>query len=124
MLYVNPLATPEAARINGVEKAAQREQLAVRELEHFFVFQLLKEMRKTVPDDGLFPKDGGTRMQEDMMDDLISGEAAKSGQFGIGNLVRRQFEMQRHYAETALQMTVKETSPPADNQIEIDKTRE
>jgi Rod binding domain-containing protein len=84
------MAETSFTHLEGAERVARREKVAVQELERFFVTAFLKELRESVEDSELFPKDPGRRMQMDMMDELISAEAAKSGQFGIGKMISHQ----------------------------------
>ncbi len=90
MLYVNPLATPFVVRGDRLAFEAAREKIALEELEHYFAFMLLREMRKTVSPEVLF--DGGQekRLYEEMLDDALSGELAKSGQLGIAKNIAGQ----------------------------------
>lgn len=90
MLYVNPVATPYAVRANLLGDEAAREKLALQELEHLFAYMLLQELRKTIPRGGLL--DGGPqqRIYEDMLDDALSGEWARTGQLGIARMIEEQ----------------------------------
>ena len=103
MLYVNPLETYGASSAKALTNDSQRREVAVRELEHFFLFMLLQEMRKTIPmGDG---NDTGheLRLYHEMLDDALSGEMAKSGQLGIAKQIEGQLvlgEMQRQLQNT------------------------
>ena len=92
LLYVNPvsatLRTSDPAALAGAKR-----QVALEELEHFFAFTLLKEMRKTVPDGGLFKKSQAQEMQEEMLDDALSGAMAKAGQLGVARMVDQQLRI-------------------------------
>lgn len=83
MLYVNPQVQSGFKDFRLSPGADRREAEALKEFERLFLFQMLKEMRKTVPDSGLF--DGGMKREyfEEMMDDVVAGEMAESGQLGI-----------------------------------------
>ena len=100
MLYINPILALEPTSGNaalGPEKARQREALALEEFEHMFLFTLLQEMRKTIPTDGLFPGGAEREIFDEMMDDALSGEMARSGQLGIAKTIQqhlRAAEMQ------------------------------
>ncbi|MCH8860181.1 MAG: rod-binding protein [Thaumarchaeota archaeon] len=51
-------------------------------------------MRKSIPEDGLFKKDGAAKLFEEMLDDVFSGEMAKSGQLGIAKAIETQMVQQ------------------------------
>lgn len=91
MLYVNPVS-PELTRTMPSDAVAnpKREAAVLQELEHFFLYQLLTEMRKTVDDGGLFTREGGLAVFEDLMDDAIAQKMAESGQLGIANAIEAQ----------------------------------
>lgn len=100
MLYVNPLATPyEVSTTRVMEDPfsrpmdAQRRQAALQELEHYFLFLLLQEMRKSVPQSGLLRDGFETRMYEQLLDDAFAKQAARSGQLGIAKLVDEQLRI-------------------------------
>ena len=56
---------------------------ACREFESIFTYMMLKEMKKTVPDDGLIEKSQGTIMFEEMHLEELSKEMSK-GDNGLG----------------------------------------
>jgi len=108
MLYVNPLANQFAVHMDGVEQDAAREKLAFKEMERFFAYMLLQEMRKTIPDDGLFPETPAMRMYEELMDDVLAEQWAESGQLGLAQALEEQLrigEMQHTLHEQQPQET-------------------
>lgn len=56
---------------------------ACREFESIFTYMMLKEMKKTVPDDGIVEKSQGTIMFEEMHLEELSKEMSQ-GDNGIG----------------------------------------
>ncbi len=90
MLYVNPLDAYSAGRAPSQGSLGKKETL--QEFERLFLYQLLREMRNTVPEDGIFKKSGQQELFEEMLDDFMAGEMAKSGQFGITEAMARQLE--------------------------------
>ena len=92
MLYVNPLDSAYARNLD-LGAAPDRKKLAYRELEHVFLKQLLDEMSKSVPKDGLFGGGVEADYQREIFNDALSGAMADSGQFGIANLMKRQDEL-------------------------------
>ncbi|MFC1734890.1 rod-binding protein [Candidatus Hydrogenedentota bacterium] len=63
---------------------------AGREMESFFIYMMLKEMRKTINRTGLI--DGGTsqRIMEEMGDEHIASEVAKTGSLGIAKIIAEE----------------------------------
>ncbi|HNR30955.1 MAG TPA: rod-binding protein [Candidatus Hydrogenedentes bacterium] len=94
MLYVNPLEVRYTARVDAALTGAAREERAVQEFERFFLYTLLREMRRTVPRDGLFGADQSRQVAEDMLDDVFAGEMARSGQIGIAKQIQEQLRQQ------------------------------
>ena len=89
MLYVNPLDSAYARNLD-VGASDGRKKLAYRELEHVFLKQLLDEMSKTVPKDGLFGGGVEADYQRDLFNDSLSSAMADSGQFGIARAMAQQ----------------------------------
>lgn len=93
MLYVNPLAGNKAlAAADGAKNSPARRAAALQEFEHYFLLTMLKEMRKTAPGTGLLDGGQGTAFFREMLDDALSAEMAKSGQFGIAKSIEAQWE--------------------------------
>jgi flagellar protein FlgJ len=92
LLYVNPvsasLRTADPAEFSGAKR-----RVALEELEHFFAYTLLREMRKSVPEGGLFPKTPAGSLHEEMLDDALSGAMAKNGQLGVARMVDEQLRI-------------------------------
>lgn len=70
-----------------------RSERALKELEGLFLKELLKEMRKSVPDKGIFKKSHATEMYEEMLDEVFSQAMAGSGQFGIAKQIAAQLQL-------------------------------
>ena len=71
-----------------------RAEGAFKDLEALFVNELLKEMRKSIPDDGLFEKNHARDVYESMLDTVFSEAIAKSGQFGIAKQLAEEIRVQ------------------------------
>ncbi|WP_353093762.1 rod-binding protein [Tissierella praeacuta] len=65
-----------------------------REFESIFVYMMLKEMKKNVPDDnGLVEKSQGTRIFEEMQLEELSKEMAKGDNgIGLAKILYKQFK--------------------------------
>ncbi len=65
---------------------------ACRELEAVFLNLLAKEMRKTVPEGGLFGKSRAQEFFTGMLDEALTEEASKSGTAGLADLLFLQLK--------------------------------
>lgn len=95
MLSINPLAASYA--IHNADAAAvdaRREQVALKAFEQQFVYQLLREMRKTVMKSDML-KSYATDTYEEMLDESLSEGMAESGQLGIARMVADQLAIER-----------------------------
>lgn len=90
MLYVNPLEMRTASQTATGGAKAAREKAALQELEHLFLYTMLQEMRKTTQT--LKTGDNSSEQQtyNEMLDDALSGEMARSGQIGLAKTIEAQ----------------------------------
>ena len=95
MLYVNPIASSRSQDFNPGGGTNMREAEALEELERFFLYMLMREMRKTVPKSDLFGGSGQQQYFEEMMDDFVAGQMARSGQLGVADQIKAQLEAAR-----------------------------
>lgn len=66
---------------------------ACREFESIFLSIMFKEMKKTVPENGLIEKTTGTKIFEEMYIEELSKEVANNnGGLGIGKMLYEQFK--------------------------------
>jgi len=121
---INPL-TANAVGTSNVEAFREaRSEQAFKDLEGLFLKELLKEMRKSIPDDGIFKKSHATEIYEEMLDDVYSKAMADSGQFGIAKQIAAQVQLQEEGGEFQPESfelnedirpeALKEWAPPAD----------
>lgn len=68
---------------------------ATKEFEAFFLTQMLKVMRESVPKDGLLSGGRGGEIYTSMLDDALSKEMASRGGIGIGQLMLNQLEAKK-----------------------------
>lgn len=81
-------------KVESAAKKMEDEKLkeVCKEFESIFLSTMLKEMKKTIPDDGLIEKGMGTEIFEDMYIDEISQEVSKDGDgIGIAKMLYEQF---------------------------------
>jgi len=90
MLYVNPADASLLQRTALGVHSGQRTGAVLQEFERLFLYQMLREMRGTVPEGGLFPKSREEEYFEETMDDYLAGEMAKTKQFCIADQMERQ----------------------------------
>lgn len=94
-MELTPVLPPLAMRTTPLESAAEqlaetRRRDAFEGLEAMFIHTLLKEMRKSIPDDGILQRSSGRKQMEDLMDEMMARELAKSGQLGVARMVEQQ----------------------------------
>ena len=83
-------------------------QKAAQQFEGYFLHELLKEMRKTVPDDKLLGDQGnGQATFRDMMDQTLTDSMSKRGDVGIAKMMYDQ-----------LAPTLGDNVPPAEAQTD------
>ncbi|MDQ2798462.1 MAG: rod-binding protein [Armatimonadota bacterium] len=64
---------------------------ATQQFESYFLNELLKEMRKTVPPDKLLADDGnGKQIFQDMMDQKLSDNMSSRGHMGLAKMIYDQ----------------------------------
>lgn len=85
-----------------------RDGEVLREYEQLFIYQMLKEMRKTVPDYGVVDSTHRVHFDE-MLDDFLAGEMARSGQFGIADQLADQIALQKSGAQALAGASTAET---------------
>lgn len=90
-LYVDPLSGPRGLGVPLTPNS--HKELALKELDHLFAYQLLQEMRKSVPKDGLLSGGHEQRLFEDMLDDALAKSVADSGQLGIARQIEQQLDV-------------------------------
>lgn len=72
----------------GDQEAALR--AAAQGFESFFIHQLIKGMRRTVPDGGLFDKGFAEEVYEDMLDQEMAENMAAASGIGLAEIVYDQ----------------------------------
>ena len=75
-----PLARTEAEAVTEV----------ARQFEALFIGNLLKSMRSTEMEHGLFGKDRSSQMYQEMHDEALASELAKDHGLGIGDMLKAE----------------------------------
>ncbi|SHH42404.1 rod-binding protein [Sporanaerobacter acetigenes] len=84
-------------KIEGAKETNKDEELmnVCKDFETIFIHMTMKEMRKTIPEDGFIEKSTATKIFEDMFDEQISNEVAKKGEgIGLAKMLYEQFKRQ------------------------------
>jgi Rod binding domain-containing protein len=124
MLYVNPLGTQDWARAQASGDKQAQEKVALKELQHLFLFTLLQEMRKTIPIAGESEKSPEKDMYSEMMDDALSGTMASSGQIGLAKQIEDQLRNAgtQHALKRAIEdINIKPSANIADKQTTVSR---
>ena len=103
MLYVNPLDAPRAFENGVLGEDATKRRIALQEMEQYFARLIMREMRSSLPDDGIFPRSAERQNFEEMLDEALSAEMARSGQLGLAKMLEEQLrigEMQKQLQRT------------------------
>ena len=93
MLSINPVLSGYLGSGEVVSAEVLREKQAFAQMEQIFLHTLLKEMRKTIPEGGLFEKSNGAKIFEDMLDEVLSLKMAESGQLGVAEAMEAQYRL-------------------------------
>lgn len=91
MLPIGPIPAGFLNPADFASPEALRERQAFKQMEQVFLHTLLKEMRRTIPDGGLFRKTNDTRIFEDMLDEVFAQKMAESGQLGVAEAMEAQY---------------------------------
>lgn len=76
----------------NAEESDQALEEACGEFEAYFLNKVFSEMRKSIPDGGLFEEDKGKEIYEDMLYDSYTKEIAKGTGAGIKDMLYRQLK--------------------------------
>lgn len=90
MLYINPVLEPGGQTLDS----PARRKMALQEFEQLYLREMLKSMRQTLPEGGLFEKSQQQQFFQEMLDDALAGKMAESGQFGLAAQIERQMDQQ------------------------------
>lgn len=81
----------ETAAAPPQDKAHLDLKKATQQFESYFLNELFKEMRKTVPQDKLLADDGnGKQIFQDMMDQKLSDNMSSRGDLGLAKMMYDQ----------------------------------
>jgi len=90
----NKLQEAQQLQISKTNKTDSKQVAKLKkvsgEFESIFLGYMLKEMRKTVPDDSLFGKSQAKEIFNDMYDDAMAKELSKAGGIGLAAMIYNQ----------------------------------
>lgn len=84
-------------KMENLKKSPDDEKLidACREFESIFLYMMMKEMKKTVPEDGIVEKSQGTIMFEEMhLEEMAKDMANGDNGMGLARMLYNQFKHQ------------------------------
>ena len=119
MLYVNPLEARATSQAFAGGNKEAREKVALQELEHLFLFTMLQEMRKTTQPSKSGDNSSEQQTYNEMLDDALSGEMARSGQVGLAKTIEAQLRAAEKGIPTRRPDQVKAAARYADKQKEF-----
>lgn len=79
------------------------------QFESIFINMMFKNLRETQSEDTLIPKGQGQKIFEGMMDEELSNEMAKSGGFGISDVMYQQLSKQYGIGDEATENQPKDS---------------
>ena len=86
------LKSVERVKPTDEDKAKEEAELrkAVQGFEAYFIHQLLKQARATLPEGGLLPQSNAKDIYEDMLDETRAEQVTKVGGFGLTEALMKQ----------------------------------
>ena len=94
-IYNNSSAALTERLKSATDTTSDTEMLeACKEFEQYFVEQMLKEMKKTIPDDPLLSDNEYMNMFEDQMFQSVAEKITDGGQFGIAKQLYEDIQKQ------------------------------
>ena len=81
--------------VENQDKAKLRK--ACVDFESYFIHQMFKEMRKSIPSDGIIPKGHAEKIFEDMLDEEVAKSIAEGRGVGLADMMYKQ--MQANFSE-------------------------
>ena len=70
---------------------------ACREFESFFIYKMLQQMRKTIPESTIIPKSFATKTYEDLLDDERAKQFSGMGGIGLADMMYKQLQRENAY---------------------------
>jgi flagellar protein FlgJ len=94
MNNINALPIDITAVTTGVNSKSIKDEEALKkaccEFESYFIASMLKEMRRSIPEDGFVKKSEGEKIFQEMLDGQYAAKIAESKPLGIAEIMYRQ----------------------------------
>lgn len=84
------LSTPAQSGTTRKERQLAKLKESAKELEINFLNEMVKAMRKTVPEGGLFKKNSAEKLYEEMLDTEFARAMSTSQNIGLANAIYKQ----------------------------------
>ena len=78
----------------GSSRSHKQLRESAREMESIYIYQMYKSMRKTLPEDGLFPQSSTSKTFQEMLDLELARKAASGNGTGLGEGIYQQLKDQ------------------------------
>ena len=75
----------------GGERQTSDLPQAAKAFEAYFIYSLLKEMRKTVPQDGFLGSGAGQEIYQSLFDEALANTMTERGGIGLSDLLIKKF---------------------------------
>lgn len=92
ILFLTSFSFSFASDQNQIEKRDPKKLEAARMFENQFVRQMIREMRKTAPGDGLIEESMASKIFKEQLDDQYADKWVDSGGIGLINVIYEQLE--------------------------------
>jgi Rod binding domain-containing protein len=88
-IHINPVLSPGSGRSAQIDMPKNLRE-ASQEFESLFIAQMMEAMRSAVPQSKFMGESSGQRTFRQMLDQEVSRGVARSGGFGIGEMLYRE----------------------------------
>lgn len=89
-------ALQAARRAEEISEIDPKIRKSAQDFEAFFIGHLLKDMRKSLPEGGLFEQSSESRMMHDMLDESMADDLAHKGPgIGLAQVLMKQLHRSR-----------------------------
>jgi flagellar protein FlgJ len=91
-LVISQASSPRSLDEDKTSKDPEALRRTCQDFEAVMLKEMLKSMRNTVPDDGLVEKSNGQEIFDDLMDQEVATQMARTEGVGIGEMLFRQLQ--------------------------------
>jgi flagellar protein FlgJ len=89
-LLISQATAPHSLEKDRASKNPEALRKSCQDFEAVMLKTMLKSMRATVPDDGLLEKDNSREIFDDLLDQEVATQIARTEGMGIGEMLFRQ----------------------------------